>query len=96
VRDEADVAKLLRTIFGAMLDEKPENRDMLFGTLDAFFKVNCSRQATAKKLGVHEKTVVYRLAKIQTLTGLDLGLHEKRLLADIALRMYGLTTASGL
>jgi sugar diacid utilization regulator/putative methionine-R-sulfoxide reductase with GAF domain len=91
LRDEADIAKLVRMIFGRLLDEKPENRDMLLGTLDAFFNVNCSRQATAKRLGVHEKTVAYRLAKIESLTSLDFALHEKRLLADIALRMHGMT-----
>jgi len=90
LRDEADVQKLVRTIFGPLLDEKPESRDLLLRTLDAFFKANCSRQAAAKELGIHEKTVVYRLGKIQQLTGLNLALHEKRLLADIALRMYGL------
>lgn len=91
LRDEPNVEKLLRTIFGPLLDEKPETRDVLLETLSAFFKANCSRPAAAKQLRVHEKTVVYRLGKIQQLTGLDFALHEKRLLADIALRMYGLT-----
>jgi sugar diacid utilization regulator/putative methionine-R-sulfoxide reductase with GAF domain len=93
LRDEADVRKLVRTIFGALMDEKPEARNRLLGTLAAFFEENCSRAATAERLGVHEKTVAYRLSKIRDLTGLDVSLHEKRLLADIALRMHGMTTA---
>lgn len=94
LRDDADVRKLVRTIFGALMDEKPEVRSRLLGTLAAFFELNCSRTATAERLGVHEKTIAYRLSKIRDLTGLDFSLHEKRLLADIALRMHGMTTAT--
>ena len=96
LREEADVRKLVQTILGPLLELKPQTRDLLIGTLDAFFAVNCSRHAAAKKLCVHEKTVVYRLAKIEGLTGLDLGQHEKRLLADIALRMYRMTSGATL
>jgi sugar diacid utilization regulator/putative methionine-R-sulfoxide reductase with GAF domain len=92
LRDEADVRKLVRTIFGSLMDEKPEAQSRLLGTLATFFEVNCSRTATAERLGVHEKTIAYRLSKIRDLTGLDFNLHEKRLLADIALRMHGLST----
>jgi sugar diacid utilization regulator/GAF domain-containing protein len=92
LRDDADVRKLVRTIFGALMEEKPEAQDRLLGTLSAFFEANCSRAAAAERLGVHEKTIAYRLAKIRDLTGLDFSKHEKRLLADIALRMHGLTS----
>jgi sugar diacid utilization regulator/putative methionine-R-sulfoxide reductase with GAF domain len=92
LRDDADVRKLVRTIFGSLMDEKPEAQGRLLGTLAAFFELNCSRTATAKRLGVHEKTIAYRLSRIRDLTGLDFNLHEKRLLADIALRMHGVTT----
>ena len=92
LRDEADVRKLVRTIFGPLLDEKPEDRNRLLATLAAFFEVNCSRTAAAELLGVHEKTVAYRLGKIRDMTGLDFSKHEKRLLADIALRMHGMTS----
>jgi sugar diacid utilization regulator len=92
LRDEADVRKLVRTIFGSLLDQKPDDRERLLGTLGAFFELNCSRAAAAAHLGVHEKTVAYRLAKIRDLTGLDFSKHETRLLADIALRMHGMTT----
>ena len=91
LRDEADVRKLVQMIFGPLLDEKPQTRDVLLETIEAFFELNCSRQAAARKLRVHEKTIVYRLAKIEHLTGLDFSKHEKRLLADIALRMYGMS-----
>ena len=99
LRAEADVKKVVHTIFGPLLEEKAQTRDLLFGTLKAFFELNCSRRAAAKKLRVHEKTIVYRLAKIESLTGLDFSKHEKRLLADIALQMYGMSAervASGL
>ena len=92
LRDEADVRKLVKSILGPVLEQKAQTRDVLLCTLEAFFELNCSRQAAAKKLCVHEKTIVYRLAKIEGLTGLDLAKHEKRLLGDIALRMYRMTS----
>ncbi len=95
LREEADVRKLVRMIFGSLLDQKPDDLARLLGTLTAFFELNCSRTATARQLGVHEKTVAYRLAKIRELSGLDFTKHEKRLLADIALRMHGMTTHDG-
>ena len=55
--------------------------------------MNCSRTAAAELLGVHEKTVAYRLGKIRDMTGLDFSKHEKRLLADIALRMHSMTSS---
>jgi sugar diacid utilization regulator/GAF domain-containing protein len=93
LRDEGDVRKLVRTIFGPLLDQKPDDRERLLSTLGAFFEVNCNRAAAAQRLRVHEKTVAYRLAKVRDLTGLDFSKHENRLLADIALRMHSMTTA---
>jgi sugar diacid utilization regulator/putative methionine-R-sulfoxide reductase with GAF domain len=94
LRDEGDVRKLVQSILGPLLELKPHTRDLLIGTLDAFFAVNCSRHAASIKLCVHEKTIAYRLTKIEGLTGLDLAQHEKRLLADIALRMYRMTSGA--
>jgi DNA-binding PucR family transcriptional regulator len=42
-------------------------------------------------LFVYQKTVKYRLAQLQKLTGLDLKHHHDRLRADIAVRAADLT-----
>jgi DNA-binding PucR family transcriptional regulator len=60
-------------------------------TLRAFLDSDCSQQETAARLFVHQKTVKYRLAQLQRLTGLDLRHHHDRMRADIAVRAAELT-----
>ena len=49
-----------------------------------------SVQAAAQRLGVHRKTISYRLDKVAELTGLDLSTHDDRLVADLSLYVYRL------
>jgi sugar diacid utilization regulator/putative methionine-R-sulfoxide reductase with GAF domain len=63
----------------------------LVETLRAYLDCDCSQQDTAARLFVHQKTVKYRLAQLQKLTGLDLRHHHDRLRADIAVRAADLT-----
>lgn len=53
-----------------------------------FFDVNCSHEAASQRLGVHRKTIAYRLGKISELTGLDLSTHDDRLVADLVLYVH--------
>ena len=85
LREETDFKRLVRSILGPLLSQ-----DTLLLTLSTFFKFDCSRQSTAKDLGIHHKTVCYRLAKVTEMTGLDLNRHEDRLLADLALRIHNI------
>ena len=41
---------------------------------------------TARRLGIHERTVRYRLARIAALTGLDLDDPDERFRIELALR----------
>ncbi len=43
----------------------------LLQTVEVFFDENMSLTLTAKKLGIHRNTLLYRLSKIEKLTGLD-------------------------
>lgn len=55
-----------------LLDYDFENGGELMKTLDAFFSNNCNLRKTADSLYVHKNSVIYRLNKIEQLTGLDL------------------------
>lgn len=55
-----------------LLDYDTENNGELIKTLDAFFADNCNLRKTAESLYVHKNSVVYRLNKIEQMTGLDL------------------------
>lgn len=48
--------------------DQSENADLL-ATLEAFFEADRSWQITAQRLGVHKQTVVYRIRRIEDLTG---------------------------
>ena len=55
-----------------LLDYDTENSGELLKTLDAFFANNCNLRKTAESLYVHKNSVIYRINKIEQMTGLDL------------------------
>jgi DNA-binding PucR family transcriptional regulator len=92
IRDGADFQAFVNEKLGKILQEKVPQRDVLMKTLNIFFASNCSQQATAKELRTHQKTIAYRLDKVERITGLDLACHEHRVLLYLALRMTDLIT----
>lgn len=90
LRHEAGMQRFLELNFGDLLRDDKKHRDLLLDTLRVFFDANCSQEATAQRLGVHRKTIRYRLGKISELTGLDLSTHDDRLVADLSLYVYRL------
>ena len=63
---------LARQVLGAVLVQSDEERDLLVGTLRAWYDAQGSASEAAKLLHCHPNTVRYRLAKITQLTGRDL------------------------
>jgi purine catabolism regulator len=59
----------------------------LIQTLEAFFAANCSPKEAASILGVHRNTVLYRLDRIASITGLNLDDPEVRLRLHLALHV---------
>jgi DNA-binding PucR family transcriptional regulator len=90
IRDGADFHEFAREKLGKLLNERSPQREVLLQTLRAFFACNCSQQAAAKELRTHQKTVAYRLDKIERMTGLRLAEYEQRVLLYLALRMNDL------
>lgn len=90
LRHESGMHRFLELNFGDLLRENAKQRDVLLETLRAFFDANCSLEAAAQRLGVHRKTISYRLGKVSELTGLDLSTHDDRLVADLSLYVYRL------
>jgi sugar diacid utilization regulator/putative methionine-R-sulfoxide reductase with GAF domain len=87
LRDGADFRRFVDEKMGPILGERPPQREALLETLRAYFASNCSQHATSQRLRLHQKTVAYRLDKIEKITGLDLSAHESRMLLDLAVRM---------
>lgn len=93
LRHEAGMQRFLDLNLGQLLREDEKQRDLFMQTLRVFFDVNCSHEAAAQRLGVHRKTISYRLSKISELTGLDLSTHDDRLVADLSLYVYRLISS---
>lgn len=85
--DAPDLQAFVREVTGPLIDYDSKNDGALLRTLRAFFDADCSQRTAAERLFVHHKTLRYRLGRIQQLTGLDLGHHEDRMRADLALRL---------
>jgi PucR C-terminal helix-turn-helix domain/GGDEF-like domain len=64
--------RITRTILGPLLDINPDERDMLLGTLAAFFAFQGSVSEAAKHLFCHPNTVRHRLRRIERQTGRSL------------------------
>lgn len=85
IRHDMGIHNLIDSTFGRLMKEDDKKSQQLIDTLRVYFDLNCSQEAAAQRLGVHRKTISYRLEKISELTGLDFSTHEDRLLADLAL-----------
>ncbi len=69
---------------GVLIAYDQEHNAELVKTLNAFFAGKCGPKDAAGILGVHRNTVLYRLQRIQDLTGLDLDDPEVRLRLHLA------------
>ena len=87
IRHDSNIEGLVGAILGDVVDHDVKHNYVLAKTLRAYFDADCSLQATASELHVHQKTVRYRLTQFEQLSGMDLRRHENRMMVDIALRM---------
>ena len=60
----------------------------LFGTLQMFMECNYNISQTARNLYIHRQSLLYRLSKIEELTGMSLHDHRSLFLLDIYAHIY--------
>ncbi|WP_418276887.1 PucR family transcriptional regulator [Isoptericola jiangsuensis] len=72
-------------VLGPVLAGPPEERDVLLGTLSAWFDADGNAAATAAVLGCHRNTVTNRLHRLEQLTGRSTD--RPRDLVDLALAL---------
>ena len=74
----------IREIFGS--DTLPKEIDEeILSTVQKFFENNLNISETSRQLYVHRNTLVYRIEKLQKVTGLDMRVFEDALTFKIAL-----------
>ena len=66
--DAAGIERFVEDVLGPLIEA---GDDGLVATLHVFFDTARSIRASAARLGVHENTIRYRLARVRSLTGLD-------------------------
>jgi PucR family transcriptional regulator, purine catabolism regulatory protein len=60
-------------------------------TLEAFLDANGNTTAAARELFLNRHSLMYRLRKVEALTGLDLSNHEDRFVLELSLRLRRMT-----
>lgn len=67
-----DAMALVDRVLGRLLEHESKHRGELLPTLQSFFDHQRSWQKTANALHVHRQTVLYRIRKVEDITGLNL------------------------
>ncbi|HEY1967278.1 MAG TPA: PucR family transcriptional regulator ligand-binding domain-containing protein [Pseudonocardia sp.] len=69
LRDLDEAQMVVDRVLGALLEHDRERGSDLVGSLDTFLTCQRSWQRTGRALGVHKQTVLYRMRKVEQLTG---------------------------
>jgi hypothetical protein len=77
--------RLVTTVFGPLLELRPEDRDILLDTLEAWRDNKGSATTAGAKLFCHPNTVRHRLRRIETLSGRSLS--DPRATAELCLAL---------
>jgi sugar diacid utilization regulator len=87
VPDLDELRSFAREVIGALAEHEAQHRSGLLRTLSVYLRENGSLQRAARQLHVHPNTVTYRLNRVESITGLDLGRYQDRLMAQVALEI---------
>jgi DNA-binding PucR family transcriptional regulator len=72
-------------VLGPVLDYDARHSAELVDTVDAYLATDCSLARAAERLGVHRKTVRYRLDRAEALSGRDFSRQQDRFDAQLAI-----------
>jgi PucR family transcriptional regulator, purine catabolism regulatory protein len=89
LQDEDVLAAFRKALLQPLEEHDARRQSRLVETLDRFLSSGCRWQRTAAELHVHVNTLRHRLARVEQLTGRDLGSMEDRVDLWIALRSRG-------
>jgi PucR C-terminal helix-turn-helix domain/GGDEF-like domain len=84
VPNVGDLWEFADEVLGALRREERVTGIEYLRTLSVYFQESGSPRRAAERLHLHPNTVSYRLRRAEELTGLSLGIHRDRLMAEIA------------
>lgn len=74
VGNDAVMQGYVEEILGKVLTHDKENHTHLLETLEVYLKENCNLVRTAERLYIHRNSLVYRIRKLEEVTGYDFSL----------------------
>ncbi|HEX6387476.1 MAG TPA: helix-turn-helix domain-containing protein [Anaerolineae bacterium] len=90
LEDIPAVRTFARQVIGPLAEYDEQHRSSLVQTIDAYFGHHGNISQTAESLFIHRNTLLYRLERIQELTGHDLNQSNMRLALHLALKLWQL------
>jgi purine catabolism regulator len=90
LEDNPAVQEFTDQVIGPLVQYDEQHRSSLVQTLDAYFDHHGNISQTAESLYIHRNTLLYRLERIQELTGHDLNQANMRLALHLALKLWQL------
>ena len=90
LEDNATVEQFAMQIIGPLVRYDEDHRGSLMQTLSAYFSHHGNISQTAESLFVHRNTLLYRMDRIQELTGQDLNNADMRLSLHLSLKLWQL------
>lgn len=90
LEDVAEVRHFTDQVIGPLVSYDVQHRSSLVQTIDEYFNHHGNISQTAEALFIHRNTLLYRLERIQELTGHDLDQANMRLGLHLALKLWQL------
>ncbi len=90
LEDLPAIQRFCEEIVGPLVRYDERHRSNLLDTINAYFEHHGNVSQTAEDLFIHRNTLVYRLERIQELTGQDLDSADMRLSMHLALKLWQL------
>lgn len=84
----AELEQYMSELFDSLIQYDQRHQTGLIETLKTYFEVDGNLKKVAKNLYLHYNTVLYRMERIQEITGIDLRDWDSRLGLEIALKIY--------
>lgn len=90
LEDNPTVQRFAEQIVSPLAEYDRNHRGSLVQTIDAYFVHHGNISQTAESLFIHRNTLLYRLDRIQELTGQDLNKSDMRLALHLSLKLWEL------
>jgi purine catabolism regulator len=90
LENNISVQQFAMQIIGPLVRYDADHRGSLLQTLNAYFSHHGNISQTAESLFVHRNTLLYRMDRIQELTGQDLNNADMRLALHLSLKLWQL------